>query len=70
MLERFLDAKTPEERLRVLSSMSDEVTDQMIDTMAMAMDLEVGPGDLEERFYQLKSCLAMKEKYEKSRYGL
>lgn len=70
LLERFLDARSIEDRLRILSALYPELTDQMIDLMAAALDLEVGPGDLEQRYAELKSCLLMKEKYEKSRYGL
>ena len=70
LLESFLDARSMEDRLRILSSMYPELTDQMIDLMAAALDLEVGPGELDQRYSELRACLMMKEKYEKSRYGL
>ena len=36
----------------------------MINTMAVAVDLEIKDGDVEERYEELKNCLLTFEKYE------
>ncbi len=59
-LERFLDARTTEEKLTALAEM-------MIDTMALACDVEVGPGALSVRYDDLRDCLLTIEKYELER---
>ena len=37
--------------------MHERITDNMINTMAVASDLEINEGDLETRFDDLRSCL-------------
>lgn len=66
-LLQFLDAQTYHERLNLLAAMHSDVTDEMINTMAVALDLEVAEGDIEERYTALKNCLLVMEKYECSR---
>lgn len=63
----FLDAGSYEERLNILSALHHRITDDMINTMAMAVDLEIGEGDTEERFEELRTCLLTFEKYECNR---
>ena len=53
----FLDADTCEKKLTILDSMHERITDNMINTMAVASDLEINEGDLETRFDDLRSCL-------------
>lgn len=67
MLVRFLDADTYEERLNILTGLHHRITQEMITTMAVASDVEVGDGELEERYGQLKTCLLTLEKYECNR---
>ena len=63
----FLDAKTYEQRLHILSALRDRVTDDMINTMAVAVDLEIKDGEIGERYEELKRCLLTFEKYECNR---
>lgn len=67
MLIEFLDAKTYEEKLNILHGLHHRITQDMITTMAVCCDVEVGDGDLEERYRQLKTCLITLEKYECNR---
>jgi len=67
MLLQFLDANTYADRLQILSSMREEITDEMINTMAIAADVEIPEGSIEERYEQLKYCLVTKEKFECTR---
>ena len=63
----FLDADTYEQRLHILAALRDRVTDDMINTMAVAVDLEIKDGSVEERYEELKNCLLTFEKYECNR---
>ena len=63
----FLDADTYEQRLTVLASLRHRITDDMINTMAAAVDLEIKDGDVAERYEEFKNCLLTFKKYECSR---
>lgn len=63
----FLDAGTYEERLNILSALQHRVTDDMINTMAMAVDVEIKEGDTQDRLEELRTCLLTFQKYECSR---
>ena len=40
------------------------ITDEMINTLAVAMDVVIEDGNTEERYRQLKNCLDTIERYE------
>lgn len=63
----FLDADTYEQRLNILAALHHRITDDMINTMAVAVDVEVEQGDIEERYAALRTCLLTLNKYECSR---
>ncbi len=67
MLLAFLDAETYAEKLNVLAGMHHRITDEMITTMAIASDIEIEEGDLENRYSQLKNCLQTLDRYEINR---
>lgn len=67
LVMEFLDADTYEQRLNILAALHHRVTDEMITTMALAVDVEVSDKDTEERFEELRNCLLTFEKYEGSR---
>ena len=60
----FLDADSHEKRLNILAALHHRITDSMITTMAIACDVEVPDGELEDRYYQLKNCLMMLDRFE------
>lgn len=64
---QFLDAGTYEEKLDILASLHHRITDDMINTMAMAVDIEVKEGDIEERYEELRRCLLLYDKFECTR---
>lgn len=66
-LVEFLDAETYEQRLNILTGLHHRITDEMITTMAIACDVEVEEGTLEERYSELKNCLLTLDKYECTR---
>lgn len=63
----FLDADSYGERLNILAGLHHRITDDMITTMAIACDVEVPEGDLEERYQNLRNCLLTRGKYERER---
>ena len=63
----FLDANSYEQRLNILTSLRNRITDEMINTMAVAVDLEIKEGDVEDRYEELRNCLLTFEKYECNR---
>lgn len=66
MLE-FLDADTYEQRLNILAGLHHRITEDMLTTMAIACDVELNEGDVEEKYEALKNCLLTLEKYECNR---
>lgn len=67
LVMEFLEADTYEQRLGILAALHSRITDEMINTMAVAVDLEIKEGDVEERYEELKNCLLTFEKYECNR---
>lgn len=67
MVVEFLEADNYEERLNILAAIHHRVTDEMITTMAIACDVEVGDGDIEDRFNSLKNCIMTLQKFECNR---
>ena len=63
----FLDARTYDEKLTILSSIHHRLTDDMIDIMSTATDIEVKPGSIEERYEEFKSCLITMQHFECNR---
>lgn len=60
----FLDAETVKERKNILTMLHNRITDDMIYTLAIALDIVIDDGDLEDRYRQLMKCLDTIEKYE------
>lgn len=67
MVLEFLDADSYEQRLNILTGLRHRITDDMITTMAIACDVEIAEGDIEERYESLKTCLLTMERYECNR---
>lgn len=67
LVMEFLEADTYEERLNIMVGLHHRITHEMINTMAMASDVEVPEGELEERYEGLKNCLLTLQKYECTR---
>lgn len=64
---RFLDAGSYERRLEILSMLHNRIDHDMINTMAVAVDVEINDGELEDRYEELKNCLLTLEKFECNR---
>lgn len=67
MVLEFLEADSYAKRLNILAGLHHRITNDMITTMAVASDIEIEDGDLEERYEALRNCLITLEKYECNR---
>ena len=63
----FLDADSYEQRLEILSRLHSRIDNHMINTLAVAVDVEIKEGDIEDRYEELKNCLLTFEKFECNR---
>jgi hypothetical protein len=66
-VEAFLDAKSSSERLLILSSLNHRLTDEMLITMATAVDVELPEGDINTKYQSLRESLVILGKYEGDR---
>ena len=64
MILEFLDAQTNAQKRNILTGLHHRITNEMIDTLAVVMDVVIEEGDLEDRYQQLKTCLETIDRYE------
>ena len=67
MVEAFLDADTYEEKINILAGLKNRITDEMLQIMAVTMDIELNSESTQDRYRELMSCLSIKEKFEVER---
>lgn len=67
LLEEFLEANTYRERLNILRGLEHRITQNMINTMAIVLDLDIPDGELEKRYHDLENSILTLEKYECTR---
>lgn len=64
----FLAAETFEERIKVLRSLEMRITDSMIDSMAMSLDIYINAGDVHKRYNDFLGVLETMGRFETTRF--
>lgn len=67
MMIEFLEASFCGRKLELLEAMKGNVTETMLDSMALSMDYEIGGSSVEEKYYSLERFLKTRKRYEGSR---
>ena len=65
-LLRFLDTDTMEEKYQIVCDIKNDITDRLIDDLAVAVDVVIPEGKLSDRYEQLKYCILTRQKYEQT----
>ena len=68
LLMDFYDARTYEEKYQILLDMREDITDVMINNMAVVLDVVIEEGPLERRYEELQQCVKTYRQYEASRF--
>lgn len=63
----FLDCDSYEEKWNSLTVIHEFLSDYVINSLAVAMDVVVPDGDLEERYSSLQSCIRAHRRFEVKR---
>lgn len=63
----FLAAESYAERITILQKLEPRITNNMIDTMAMSLDIEVNDGDVKKRYEDFLGCLKTIGRFETNR---
>ena len=62
----FFDEDDLEARYQILLTMREDVTNTMIDNMAVVMDLVIPDGSIQKRYDDLKRAIQTKQRYEQN----
>ena len=69
LMIEFLDEDSIEKKEEILSLMMsrNDITDQIVDNLAAAIDVVIDDGDISDRMRSLRNCIRTRAKYESTR---
>ena len=67
-LLRFLDADTLEQKYQVLKALEGSITNRLIDDFAVALDLVISEGSVENRYFELLNSVRTMQRFENTRF--
>ena len=62
----FFDHEDMETKYKILLSMRDEITDTILDNLAVDVDVVIPDGDIQKRFDDLRKAIQTRQKYEQN----
>ena len=68
LLLRFLDAETYEDKLELFQSWEAYADDQLLESIAVSLDIVLGKGSTKEKYRQVLNCLKTMEHFETNRF--
>lgn len=63
----FLDASDYNKKIEILDKMRDDITEKLVEDMAVCLDFELNEGSLEDKFESIRKCLLTLQSFEGSR---
>lgn len=66
-VEKILDSKEYTDKIEAFERLRGKCTDDMLSTLAMALDIQLDGETIEEKYADVLRCLKMRQKYETSR---
>ena len=67
LLLEFLDAETLEEKLHIMIFGRNRMDDNLLNSIAISLDLVVDEKSTQEKYDEILNCLSMMEKFECNR---
>lgn len=68
LLLRFLDAETYADKLEMFQAWEGYADDQLLESIAVSLDIALGSGTTREKFRQILNCLKTMEHFETDRF--
>lgn len=68
IVEKILDAKDYKDKIENLELIRGRITDEMLTTIAISLDIQFAGDTLEEKYADILKCLKMRNKYETNRF--